>query len=139
MQNPQLSLTRVHKRMKVLNIAVKRYGYDHNDCVLGAEPGTIVIPRNATDPYAMCILKRLTLIIEEVTRPKDDPLHPRTGDAWIQYFDIRIIDPDGWRRTDGVRLDHSITVEDFAFRWLASTCKQPAPPALKAIFIAADL
>lgn len=36
----------------------------------------------------------------------------KTGLEWAQEYSIKIIDPDGWRRNDGVTLDVSLITED---------------------------
>lgn len=46
----------------------------------------------------------------------------RCGYAWAKFFDLSIIDPDGWRKGDGVSLESLITVQDFAERYAISSC-----------------
>jgi len=40
----------------------------------------------------------------------------RTGTDWAEYYGIAIMDPDGWRRNDGVTMETPITLLDFANR-----------------------
>lgn len=40
----------------------------------------------------------------------------RTGAEWAKRYGITIMDPDGWRRNDGVTMETPITLLDFANR-----------------------
>lgn len=36
----------------------------------------------------------------------------KTGLEWAREYGIKIIDPDGWRRNDGVTIDNTVIDED---------------------------
>jgi hypothetical protein len=48
-----------------------------------------------------------------------------TGWEWLEFFDIEMLDDDGWRKADGVTLDASITLEEFGDRISVSTIRPP--------------
>jgi hypothetical protein len=48
----------------------------------------------------------------------------KTGHQWAYEKKIEIMDPDGWRRNDGVDLVHAITEEDVDKRIAVSTVKK---------------
>lgn len=50
----------------------------------------------------------------------------KTGRQWAADLGVTIIDPDGWRRADGVTLDDPIGRLDFEQRVMESTISMPA-------------
>jgi hypothetical protein len=48
-----------------------------------------------------------------------------TGYEWLEFFDIEMIDPDGWRKNDNVTLDDLIDIEEFVDRINISTIRPP--------------
>ena len=45
----------------------------------------------------------------------------RTGKVWAKELEVEILDPDGWRRGDGVTLSDKITLANFIDRLAEST------------------
>jgi hypothetical protein len=69
-----------------------------------------------------------------------------TSGEWADVFDVEVLDPDGWRRGDGVFWDTPITKDDFVYRVALSTVRnlrkdffeRPFPPTKTGSFIIAN-
>lgn len=55
----------------------------------------------------------------------------RSGRDWAKENDITVLDPDGWRRTDGRGFDDPISEVDFADRVMVSTVQADDPRVMK--------
>ena len=48
-------------------------------------------------------------------------LASRSAHEWASLLEVNIVDPDGWRLTDGVEMDDEINLLDFIDRLAMST------------------
>lgn len=62
-----------------------------------------------------------TTTMVKCDRPTTHKQVLRTAWDWIALHKVLILDPDGWRRKDGVDYDTPITFEDFKNRTAMST------------------
>lgn len=61
-----------------------------------------------------------------MTPTPDNAPTMKTGRQWALDLGVRILDPDGWRRADGVTLDDPIRRLDFELRLMESTVQMPS-------------
>lgn len=62
----------------------------------------------------------LLKVVEVNAAPKCLWLTPA---EWCVLFGVEVVDPDGWRGTDGPAWEHPITLEGFAKRFVCSTVR----------------